>query len=321
MNSLVETEDGRSRQGCIAKAYIPPDEASMLLGMDYTITIGGRVYDSQNSVTYVELPPQDFTYYIPMMEFVIEELDEIARDRQVVSQNEFYYDVEELTGEPGEVVQRVASGFEINPDVETANDMFGFFFEMDAPEWTLERGSVLYQFVTFRKAGDFTSDPITVGCSTKLGDPYQSQVDTFVGIDSMASTSSVVVNRTWYEQNEENVAPKAESFSLLRDVAWYSQTASEITGNVQQPCLAVLDLGRKLASGDDIFGTYDIMIGARMYYDDEDTEPFTLPEQRFQVEFVEPEFDLERANEEVDQPEEAAETLPMFNKGKRFDLS
>lgn len=65
MNSLSETEDGRSRQGCIAKAYIPPDEASQLLGMDYVITIGGRLYESESSSTYLELPPSDFSYYIP----------------------------------------------------------------------------------------------------------------------------------------------------------------------------------------------------------------------------------------------------------------
>ena len=75
--------------------------------------------------------------------------------------------------------------------------MLGFLFELDAPNEALKEGKIVYQYVTYKKADNITIAPISVGCKTKVGDPYVSEVKTFNGTNSLSSESNFVKNRTW----------------------------------------------------------------------------------------------------------------------------
>lgn len=76
-------------------------------------------------------------------------------------------------------------------------------------------GAIVYQYATFQRADNFTAKPITVGCATKIGQPFVSQIDTFEGYSSLADDSNVVKNVTWDNQNTSEKAKKKTSFSLI----------------------------------------------------------------------------------------------------------
>lgn len=71
--TLVEGLNGDTYiQSCIAEVEIPPEEAPDLFNREYTVTVGGRMYDSRNAVGpdgFKELPSQTYTYFIPEAEF------------------------------------------------------------------------------------------------------------------------------------------------------------------------------------------------------------------------------------------------------------
>lgn len=179
------------RQPCVAQSEVPPDEATYLFDRDYTVTVGGRVYDSEDSTTYKELPPNTYQYYIPAANFSAEALDDNVKDRQIVSADSFDFDASTMNS-TGTARQTVVAGFEVNPYDDTANDMLGFLFELDAPDDALKEGKIVYQYVTYKKADNITIAPMSIGCKTKVGDPYVSEVKTFNGTNSLASTSSFV---------------------------------------------------------------------------------------------------------------------------------
>ena len=179
------------RQPCVAQSEVPPDEATYLFDRDYTVTVGGRVYDSEDSTSYKELPPNTYQYYIPAANFSAEALDDNVKDLQIVSADSFEFDASTMNS-TGTARQTVAAGFEVNPYDDTANDMLGFLFELDAPNDALKEGKIVYQYVTYKKADNITIAPISIGCKTKVGDPYVSEVKTFNGTNSLASTSSFV---------------------------------------------------------------------------------------------------------------------------------
>lgn len=228
------------KQPCVAQSEVPPDEATYLFDREYTVTVGGRVYDSEDSTVYKELPPNTYIYYIPAANFTLESLDDSVKDRQIVSADTFEFAATSLNS-TGTAKQSVIAGFEVNPYDENANDMLGFLFELDAPEDALKEGKIVYQYVTYKKADNITIPPISIGCKTKVGDPYVSEVKTFNGTNSLSSESSFVKNRTWSQQNSEDKAKKKDSYGLSQESVFYKKESSDVTGNSLQPCLAQIE--------------------------------------------------------------------------------
>jgi hypothetical protein len=84
----------------------------------------------------------------------------------------------------GNIVQKLETGFDINPSVEVDPDELVFTFNYDAPKSTLPKGSRLVQWVTF-KHPDKKEKPMTLACTTLVGDPYEAHVITWKGFTSM----------------------------------------------------------------------------------------------------------------------------------------
>lgn len=101
-------------------------------------------------------------------------------DSQTVAEEEFGVDALDYLGIDTEVIQYFSPGFETNPYDENVNDFLSFTFELEtSSEEVLKFGSIVYQWATYVKSDDFSSDPITVACANKVGDPYTAEVQTF----------------------------------------------------------------------------------------------------------------------------------------------
>ena len=197
--------------------------------------------------------------------------------------------------------------------------MLGFLFELDAPNDALKEGKIVYQYVTYKKADNITIAPISIGCKTKVGDPYVSEVKTFNGTNSLASTSSFVQNRTWSQQNTEDKARKKDSYGLSQESVFYKKESSDqIAGNSLQPYLAQIEFNGKLNSTDPIFGTYNVTVGGRIYANDTDTNFVSLPSNSYQIQFGQPQTDLSVLYEEQVDESQAATLVYMEERFKFF---
>jgi hypothetical protein len=193
---LVLSINEKSRQSCVVESEVPPEEATGLFDKNYTVVVNGRIYDAWNSTSFAELPENTYNYFIPAADFTFETIDEVTKIFEELSYEEFSYDSETYLSVEGDITHSFQAGYETNPYKDEANDFIGFYFGVDAPSTAIPKGSIVYQYVTYKKTGDTTSQPISVGCSTKVGDPYVARVDTFNGTSSLASNSSVVLNKT-----------------------------------------------------------------------------------------------------------------------------
>lgn len=179
---------------------------------------------------------------------------------------------------------------------------------------------MIYQWITFIKSDDYRSNPTSIGCVTKVGNPFVSEVQTFNGTSTMSSSGSKIQNRTWDQQNIEEKAPKKESFEILQDIEWYEIWELDEFTSVQ-PCFARIMYDGKLEAGNPIFGSYNVTLGARIYANASDIYPMSSPEQTFQIEFTPPESDLSNVYEEKDVPEEKAASVVYLEDKFRFPVT
>lgn len=171
---LKDSINGKMKAGCIAEAEIPPEDAAALFDLTYAVTVGGRVYDGYNDANYAELPAQTYEFYIAPITAVQADLEKDIRDIQISASEEFAFDTQDIFDDEsiqGEIKQRVHVGFSQNPFDTTSNTNLEMFFEIDGPEAGFVNGARVYQYMSFLKADDFESDPITVACVTKIGNP------------------------------------------------------------------------------------------------------------------------------------------------------
>mgnify|MGYP000915182986 FL=1 len=312
--ALLPATNSKSKQTCVAQVEVPPEEAEAFFDKDYALTVGGRVYEAKDSTDFTELAPLTVTYHIPAADFTFAPFEDQTTDTQILVEESFYYGAEEYLGVAGEAKQSLFAGFETQPYDDTASDALGFAFELLAPTEVFTPGKVVYQWLTYAKADDFKSNPASVGCVTKVGNPFVAEVQTFNGTRPMSSEGSTVVNRTWDQQNVEDKAPKKDSFEILQDLEWYELYKENDSESVM-PCFAKVMYDGKLDATNPIFGVYNVTLGGRVYANDSDTSPMTLPEQSLQIEFTQPESDLSNVYEEKDVPEEkAAEVIYLDDK-------
>lgn len=194
--ALVAGLNGKSRQSCVAKVEVAPEEADYFFDKEYDVTVEGRIYDSWTSENFVQTQSYDYVITVPAADFTFKEPDFVVKDVQIAATESFSYKNE--LNVSGKATQWFETGFEVNPYDDTANDSFGFWWTLDAPTEAIPDGSIVYQYVSFIKSGS-TSKFTTVGCATTVGDPYVAQIDTFNGTSSMAATSTVVAGKTWTE--------------------------------------------------------------------------------------------------------------------------
>lgn len=221
---LIDSINSKMKQGCVAQVEIAPEEAEFFFNKTYTVVLGGRIYDNNTSGEHVSLPEATFSYFIPIANFTFEELDDVIKDVQQVDTKEYIMDASTVfTNTTGEVKQRLVPEFETNPYDASTSDRMNFNFEFEAPTVNMTKGKIVYQYVTYTKTGNFTAKPITVGCATKVGDPFVTKINTFEGFTGMSETSTAVANKTWDKQNTSEKAKKKESFGMSQESVYYNK--------------------------------------------------------------------------------------------------
>jgi hypothetical protein len=112
-----------------------------------------------------------------------------------------------------------------------------------------------------------------------------------------------------------------DSYSLRTSVADYvSRDSDEFEENIVQPCFAEFTFEGKLDQESGIFGDWIVTLGARLYMNEYDVEPVSVPSQTWEFTLGEPETDFEAVFEE-DEPEERSETVVTFKEKARYRLT
>lgn len=109
----------------------------------------------------------------------------------------------------------------------------------------------------------------------------------------------------------------------MQEAQWYeTEERTEADGTVwyNQPCLAKLDMGKKMPDGDPFFATYSVTLSARIYKRNRAKKFTSIGVQSSSIEIKKPNTDLKSLYEE-DQPESTAETVTYFDKRFKFKLS
>jgi len=106
----------------------------------------------------------------------------------------------------------VQGAFETNPDQNLMK--INMMFETRGPSDVLTDGNIAFQWATYQKVGDYTTPPTSVACISRIGDPLDSVVQTFSGMNSMDSDSLTVKDRTYLANNVEERAPIDNSYKL-----------------------------------------------------------------------------------------------------------
>lgn len=107
---------------------------------------------------------------------------------------------------------------------------------MRAPKDALKMGKYVFQYASYVK-NNSEDNPITIGCITKVDDPYVSQIQTFNGTSSMDYDSVSVEGFTWDAQNTGELARVAASYKLKPESVLY-KTWDESDDYRIQPCMA-----------------------------------------------------------------------------------
>lgn len=312
--NLMDSIGGKMRQNCAAITEISPEDAQALNGKSFTIKKFGAYYydddaDATTSTTGVETK-KTYPYKMPAPEGgksfkdMMKPVETGVKDRQLLASQEQTVSAATIkAGITGEVKQSIQTGFDFNPMDEAVNDELVFNFDLDAPAALMPKGSRVVQYVTFSNPANKKEKPQTIGCTTQVGDPYVSSVMTWKGSTSMADTSKAVKGKAFDKQNNKEKAKKKESFKLTQDHAWYTteekKAADGVTDQYLQPCIAKLDMGKKMEATDPFFATYKVDMGVRIYANDTTKEFISLPQKTSTVEIKKPNTDLKSLYEEV----------------------
>jgi len=300
------------------------------VGTKYKVKkFGAVMYDNetaQSSQIGVETTKvYDYTMPAPEGSFasLMKPKETLVKDRQLLAHQEQTVDASTLTaGVSGQITQKVETGFEINPLSETAPDELVFNFDLDAPAAAIPKGSRIVQWVTFTNPNNKKEKPMTLACSTLVGDPYVSHVLTWKGFTSMKDDSKVVKNKRYNKVNKREKTKKKSSFKLVQEPEWYATeeyAAPDGSARFLHPCLAKLNMGKKMEDNDPFFATYNVDMSVRVYASDKAKTFRSIATKTSTVEIKKPNTDLKSLYEEQ-QPETSAETVTYFDERFKFKL-
>jgi hypothetical protein len=145
-----------------------------------------------------------------------------TKDRQLLTEQTHEVDASVLKKNSlGKITQNLKAGFDVNPVLKTEPDELVFSFDLNGPATALPKGSRVVQWVTFTNPKKKKEKPMTLACTTLIGDPYQSQVLTWKTFASMKDNSKVVKNKRFRKVNKKQRTKKKNSFKLIQSAEWY----------------------------------------------------------------------------------------------------
>ena len=121
-----------------------------------------------------------------------------------------------------------------------------------------------------------------------VGDPDGAAVELFVGDTPMTNDSPVVIYRTWSKQNVESQFYNHSYTIKPNDMLHMTRSSDEWDTNSAQSCFAQINIDNKVNRDTSIFNRdYTVLMGARKYASDTDTDFTGFPENAFDWTFGE----------------------------------
>ena len=159
------------------------------------------------------------------------------------------------------------------------------FFDVDLPRDALFDGAIILQWAQLR-AVDISDAPlITFACKVQVSNPDGAEAAFYKG--SALFDSNTQSGKTYREANVEEIDQSA-TVRVLDDLSFYALKESEIDwNNLKQSCMIELDVDKSDRS--EVFLTYEVNRGTRIYASVDDTAPKNIGEDFYSMTVTEPE--------------------------------
>ena len=170
------------------------------------------------------------------------------------------------------------------------DDILRIEVETELPSSLLTDGQIVYQYVTLFEVGTKFEETggITVGCQYTVGQKDSQKVENFKGLGLMRADGANIAGRTVATQNSgEKLESNDGEFDLIfgdDDGYSYGVFPGSIKGNSKVRCTSVQTFN-KIDGGEELFKTWDVVAGSRVYESSSDRQPKAAPEakQRFNL--------------------------------------
>ena len=173
------------------------------------------------------------------------------------------------------------------------DDILRIELETELPSTLLTDGQIMYQYASLFEVGTVfeVTGGISVGCQYTVGQSGSQKVENFRGLGLMKADGANIAGRTVGTQNSgEKLESNDGEFDLMfgdDDGYSYGVYPASIKGNSRVRCTSVQTFD-KINGGAELFKSWDVKAGSRVYESSSDRQPKAAPEakQRFNLEPV-----------------------------------
>lgn len=184
---------------------------------------------------------------------------------------------------------RLYSNFLVNPNYGV-DDFIEMNLEIDLPANLLEDGSIVHQYVSLYPTEYGTQYGFESAiCSAVIdGDEDDAEVIAFYGynrLDDEATWSGVAIDDLNDDEKDDYSNYELSEWGYYTYDSWFAE------GNRVQGCTINLMMPKDEREVD-LFTEYTIIVGARIYTDESDTEPTNFEAKRFKFDLKEPNYSI-----------------------------
>jgi len=169
---------------------------------------------------------------------------------------------------------------------------------VDLPTRILESNPIVYQYAQMLPVGVDVADVnyTTVGCKTFLGstDPEQSVIENFEGKTIFNAKNPDIIGKSWAEQTVSERVDFNTFVKSSKEFSYVSGDSEIFDGNTQQICVVEMELWKANREADiarQLFQTYKVRLGARLYASDSSSSFKSLPDNKFKFKLENPSYD------------------------------
>jgi hypothetical protein len=143
---------GRNRyQPCRASLDLPKINRDAATFTNYTVTMGSRVYETEDATDFVTLTEETFDYELSPPDYFFgdeAEFDEAPYEDELFNEYRDFQMSDFDSSATGTGFQMFAGGFSVIPNFSTA--LWKFKFDLDMPGQYFDETNVLYNWATFQ---------------------------------------------------------------------------------------------------------------------------------------------------------------------------
>jgi len=260
----------------------------------YSVKMGARVYADASVTAPVSLGQWDTEYELAEPDY--ESGDNIETDYaelnyMEIDQKTWDIDVKEDLGYDGRGSQHIYIELIASPYFYD-DDIVRVYMDLDLPEAALGDDTIVYQYMQLlpKDAEEGADDYISVGCQITVGEEGSEKVDNYLGttkLDAQSTAGQAVEAQNPEEKDIQRVfVPWSEEW------AWYGAYETG-NGNKVASCVVEMPIAKDESRDEDIFQEYIVTKGAKLYKNDEDTQPTQIGEEKTKINLGDVNYDAD----------------------------